>query len=359
MKKHKYNLYREIKGEQYENLKNSISKKYDDTFPVIVYENEILDGWNRYRACKELNIDPVIKEFYGDDEAALDFVLKSNERRDLTKDERAVMALAYLPLIETEAEKRKLSNLKQNNTEVPKSAPRGKSRDVVSKQFNVGHTKIQEAKTLQKDRPDLFEKVKEGDLSIEQAKKEIRRDEVKKQIDIIKSKPSTSTNGKYDVIVIDPPWQMEKIERDVAPNQVGFDYPTMTYDEIKALKLPAADDCHLWMWTTHKHLPYGFDILNAWGFSYVCTYVWHKAGGFQPFNLPMYNCEFALYARKGTPKFIDHKDMKVCFNADRKGHSKKPDEFYELVRRITGGARIDMFNRREITGFSTWGNECL
>jgi MT-A70. len=41
------------------------------------------------------------------------------------------------------------------------------------------------------------------------------------------------------VIVIDPPWPMKKIERDVAPNQVEFDYPTMSEEELFDLKFHA------------------------------------------------------------------------------------------------------------------------
>jgi hypothetical protein len=33
------------------------------------------------------------------------------------------------------------------------------------------------------------------------------------------------TDG-YNVLVIDPPWPMKKIERKVRPDQTGFDYPT-------------------------------------------------------------------------------------------------------------------------------------
>lgn len=165
-------------------------------------------------------------------------------------------------------------------------------------------------------------------------------------------------NGKYDVIVIDPPWPMEKVERDCRENQTcNLDYPTMSVDEICQLKLPISENCHIWIWTTHRFLPTAFDVINVWGFDYVCCFVWKKNGGFQPFGLPQYNCEFALYARKGSPIFIDTKDFKLCFEGKRGEHSEKPEEFYEMVCRTTSGRRLDMFNRRKIHGFDTWGNE--
>ena len=48
--------------------------------------------------------------------------------------------------------------------------------------------------------------------------------------------------GTLATVVIDPPWEMVKIERDVRPNQHGFDYPTLRYEEIGALNLPLAAD---------------------------------------------------------------------------------------------------------------------
>jgi N6-adenosine-specific RNA methylase IME4 len=165
--------------------------------------------------------------------------------------------------------------------------------------------------------------------------------------------------GRYHAIVIDPPWQMQKIDREVRPNQVGFDYPTMSEDELAAFPLPdmAAPDCHLFLWTTHKFLPMALRLAERWGFAYVCTFVWHKPGGFQPIGLPQYNCEFALYCRRGSPRFVDTKQFFTCFEASRREHSRKPDAFYDVIRRVCAGPRIDVFSREARDGFDQFGNQ--
>jgi len=204
---------------------------------------------------------------------------------------------------------------------------------------------------------ETFEDVATGQKTVATAKRESKRATIIEHLEDIELKEAKIIEGVYDVIVIDPPWPMKKIERDERPNQSEFDYPTMTEGEMSDMAIPCADDCHVFLWTTQKFLPMAFRLLDTWGVRYVLTFVWHKPGGFQPIGLPQYNAEFALYARMGTPTFIDTKSFPVCFNAPRGAHSEKPSEFYSMIERVTAGRRLDMFGRREISGFDSWGKE--
>jgi N6-adenosine-specific RNA methylase IME4 len=176
------------------------------------------------------------------------------------------------------------------------------------------------------------------------------------------AKAAFSATGPFDCVIIDPPWNMQKIDREERPNQDAFDYPVMTEAELESFWANEIDanlspDCHVFMWTTQKFLPVAIRLLEPWGLHYVLTMVWHKPGGFQPIDLPQYNCEFIIYARRGAPIFIDTKEFNCCFEAPRREHSRKPDYFYDLVRRVTGGSRIDIFSREPRDGFAQYGNQ--
>jgi N6-adenosine-specific RNA methylase IME4 len=216
---------------------------------------------------------------------------------------------------------------------------------------------VVEAAKLVAEAPEAAMAILRGEATMSGVIREVKREAYQAQLEDIKAKEVKALQGVYDVIVIDPPWPIVKIERDVRPNQVGLDYPTMSLDEIRKLSIPAAGDCHLWLWATQATLVDAFSILTQWGFRYLCTFVWHKPGGFQPVGLPQYNCEFVIYGRKGSPIFVSTKALPVCFEAPRGAHSEKPEAFYDIVRRITAGRRLDMFNRRPIEGFDAWGNE--
>lgn len=219
-------------------------------------------------------------------------------------------------------------------------------------ELGVGRKEAARAQLLAKMPDEIFEKVAKSEKTLTEGIREHRQSENEKL-----GPPPDPPKGEYRVVVIDPPWPLTWFNREVRPEQAALGYPTMTLDEIAGLKPPAAKDAHLWLWTTHRFLPAALRILEGWQVKYICTFVWHKAGGIQVTGLPQYNCEFALYARKGSPEFSTTKGLKTCFNGARGAHSEKPEEFYAMVRSSTAGPRIDMYNRRAIDGFEGWGNE--
>ena len=355
--------------------------------PILLYEGQVLDGRNRARACEMLGIDPRCEQWSGGNPYLHVWALNGT-RRDLEPGQRCAIRLDIQQAsgaweAEQEARRAKANEARAESAraqmdERPRgedgriepgplsgenrpgrspAAPTPKAHESLAVAAGVSPATAARVLALANKRPDLIAEVRAGTLSLPDATRAARHDEVKAKLDEVAAQPADQADGLFDVLVIDPPWPLQKIERDQRPNQIGLDYPTMTEEELLSLPIPAAETCHVWLWTTHKFLPVAFRMLEAWGLSYVCTFVWHKPGGVQPYGLPQYNCEFALYARRGAPMFLDTKAFPVCFDAPRGAHSEKPEAFYDVVRRVTGGRRIDMFNRRQIEGFAGWGKE--
>ena len=81
----------------------------------------------------------------------------------------------------------------------------------------------------------------------------------------------------YGVILVDPPWRFEPYSRTTGMDRAADNhYPTMTVDAIKALPIPAAADCVLFLWATPTMLPAALETMAAWGFVYKSQLVWIK-----------------------------------------------------------------------------------
>lgn len=163
--------------------------------------------------------------------------------------------------------------------------------------------------------------------------------------------------GKYRCLVIDPPWPVQKIERDERPLQgKSLNYPTWSIERIAALTVPAVGDgCHVYLWRPHHFYDAASDIFKAWGVEYECELTWIKNVGFTPFSW-MYSTEHVLFGRIGNLDLLK-KGERLDFQAKVREHSRKPAEFYELVKLVSPGPRLDMFSREPHEGFEQWGNE--
>lgn len=93
MEYHKYaNLFPLINGDDYNNLKEDI-KKSGQLEPIYLYKDKIIDGRNRYRCCIDLGIEPIFKQYEGEGEKLLSFILSLNlHRRHLSEGQRAIIA---------------------------------------------------------------------------------------------------------------------------------------------------------------------------------------------------------------------------------------------------------------------------
>jgi N6-adenosine-specific RNA methylase IME4 len=164
--------------------------------------------------------------------------------------------------------------------------------------------------------------------------------------------------GRYSCIVADPPWPMKRLHRQLFPGTGDtLDYPVMTVDDIAALPVAdvAAEDAHLYLWTTHRFLPDALEIADAWGFRYQCLMTWVKPEGMVPYSW-MYSTEHALFCRRGSLP-LDRVGMRLHFDAQPRGHSVKPDVFYDRVLQASPGPRLEMFSRQKRDGFDAWGAE--
>ncbi len=166
------------------------------------------------------------------------------------------------------------------------------------------------------------------------------------------------SSKKYSVIYADPAWDVKKIKRNVRPNQVEFDYPTMKLEDIKALPVKniTDDNCVLFLWTTHAYLPKAFEVMTAWGFKYQRTITWDKKNGMCLFGFH-HRTEFLLFGYKGKIEmYPKRKAFPTMVEAKSEFHSQKPQVFRDLIEPF-GENRLEMFARIKPDGWDIWGNE--
>ena len=168
--------------------------------------------------------------------------------------------------------------------------------------------------------------------------------------------------GKFATVVIDPPWPISRIgwaKNDMTGASVDDHYDTMSIPELTALQVGSvlAEDALVFCWAVNSFPVEPVHFLAEWGAPYWLKMTWIKDGGIQVPNSPAFNAEFCFVGRKGKPQFQDIKAFSTANYWPRQGHSEKPEGFYDLLRRVTPGPRLDIFGRRRIAGFTSWGNE--
>lgn len=220
-----------IEGEEFNELVEDI-KKNGQLEEGILFEDKILDGRNRYRACKLLNIPFKTKEYSGQI-SARDYIISTNlHRRHLTIAQRSEIGLILLAEEEKKARERKA----EINSEIGKSLE-GKKRDEPISEIkkNILEKKIEEIKKEKGEGASLeivAPKVKVSSVTLSKAKK-IK--DVAKTEPIIAKEWEEAKKGKTSV---DAVYKKAKII-ETLPNDVKKEAikenPKITLEEAKKI----------------------------------------------------------------------------------------------------------------------------
>jgi N6-adenosine-specific RNA methylase IME4/predicted nucleic acid-binding Zn ribbon protein len=183
--------------------------------------------------------------------------------------------------------------------------------------------------------------------------------------------------GRFDLIYADPPWHVRCWAETPAAGGRRLPYQYMDLPAICRLPVAqfAAADSVLAIWVDSADIDATRRVVEAWGFGE--TYeglVWIKVSrsGKPKIGLghsTRKNTESLWLAKRGkglvrqdagvAQGFVDTPAAEVII-AQRRDHSRKPDEAYRALERLYGDVRrLELFSRRARPGWERWGNQLL
>lgn len=369
------NIFPLIEGPEFEELVADI-QAHGVREPVWIYDGQIIDGRNRYRASASAGVDCPMRAYDGDDPVS--FVISLNlKRRHLNESQRAMVAA-------------KLANLDLGANQHDEGLPIGRASELL----NVGERSVARARAVHEGgAPELVSAVERGAVSVSAAadiatkpqdeqreivargekeileaakairaeKAEARREErLANLAEISKGNAELSTATKYPIIYADPPWRYENPPMGGTNRSIENHYPTMTLEEICALPVAdlATDDAMLYLWATAPKLAECMQVIEAWGFEYRTNMVWDKeviGMGYHARN----QHEILLIAKRGDiPPPAAGKQPSSVHRERRTEHSAKPDFYYEMIEAAYPQLpRIELFSRSPRDGWAAWGNQ--
>lgn len=164
------NVFPMIEGEELDALAQSI-RENGLREPIVIHEGQILDGRNRYRACKSIGIEPITTRYDGDNPTA--YVIDMNiHRRHLNASQRAMVAARLAT--------RPYGNQPTRHAEVEKttSSPPPPTTDEAAALLNVSRDSVINARrVIAEASPEEIAEVEAGDLSVARVARQLRQGE--------------------------------------------------------------------------------------------------------------------------------------------------------------------------------------
>jgi len=242
-----------------------------------------------------------------------------------------------------------------------------KRLQAISTAAGIEHTSkavLELAKVEPENRARVLDAIESGAAErVPDAIREIRRAERDERLRR-GERPLTAVDGKYNLILADPPWEYEFSA--TRSREIENQYPTMDLASIRALPVPdiAAPDCILLLWTTAPKLAESLMVVDSWGFEYRTVAIWDKLslGMGHYFRIGF---ELLMVATQGKPGVPEPENRPASpFAVARREHSRKPNEILTMLDRMwpqyaDSKYRIELFSRERKPTWSVWGNEAL
>lgn len=174
--------------------------------------------------------------------------------------------------------------------------------------------------------------------------------------------------SKFATVLADPPWQFQNRTGKMAPEHKRLSrYPTMTLQEIKDLPVEAIvnDTAHLYLWVPNALLADGLQVMEHWGFTYKTNMIWYKIrkdGGPDRRGVGFYFrnvTEMILFGVRGknARTLQPGRSQENIISSQKREHSRKPDEQYEIIEACSPGPFLELFARGPRKGWAVWGNQ--
>lgn len=351
--------------DDYSRLKESIRQKGIQEKIKVLKDGTIIDGVHRKKIAEELKLKNIPFEEIKDvgKNEALELGLELNiARRHLSHEQKIEISTKLRQCGFTQEQTGRLVGLDQSTiSKMPKaSIMKNHITCIPDQRYTISNENedeiLKRAKTGKETQEQIASNYGISRQRISQITRKAKARE--KQLQTV-GKISKPKEKFYKALTIDPPWPVKKIERDVRPDQGRIlDYPVMSIEEIKELPIAKwvnPKGCHVYLWATHKFLPIAFEIFETWDVKYECLLTWVKNVGFTPFSW-MYSTEHTLFGRIGNLPVLK-KGIRLDFKAKVREHSRKPNEFYDIVKKVSPGPRLDVFSCEKREGFDQYGSE--
>jgi hypothetical protein len=160
-------LFPLMQGEEYEAFREDIGKR-GPRESIVLYDGMILDGRNRHRVCIDLGIKPRFRKWDGPG-SPLEYVISANwARRQLTSSQRAAIAVDVEARLAADTKGRR----KRAATEIFPAEP-GEARELAARLCGTNPHYVTDLKKIKDKAPDLFEQVRNGELTVPQAQQRL------------------------------------------------------------------------------------------------------------------------------------------------------------------------------------------